>query len=88
MDKFVVAKPFNTKTRRLAVGTTVTLSDLADDVMPIEDRRSRRFIVGEDTRTAERAVEKAEKAEAPILAVAEPDQPALVEEAREERKKR
>lgn len=59
-EKFVVAKPFNTRFSRFAVGDKVKATD---DFTPysFEALRQSRILVGEDTKAAEKAIEKSEE---------------------------
>lgn len=62
----IVAKAFNTTNRRFREGQSITEADLAGDVMPVEDRRRRRFVVGAATKAAASIEPKEEApAEAP-----------------------
>jgi hypothetical protein len=58
----IVAKPFNTVNRRFAVGDPISPEDLGDEVR-YGELRQKRFFVGEETKAAAKAVEKAAQAE-------------------------
>lgn len=44
-SRYTVARPFPTRSRRLAAGAVVTAADLVDDAMPLADRAARGFLV-------------------------------------------
>lgn len=79
----VVAKPFNTVNRRFAVGDPVSEAEVVD--RDFGDLKRRKFIVGKDTKAADKAADRADQAAEPIIAgspgpVPQPELPPADEE--------
>lgn len=69
-EKFVVAKAYNLVNRRLQVGEVVTEAEVTplDTQMVFADRRKHGFLVGDETKAADKAAVKAEEADEPLVA--------------------
>ncbi|AEI71102.1 hypothetical protein [EBPR siphovirus 3] len=77
-----VLKPFPHPIRRFNVGDTISELDLVGGVIPLADLKKRKFVVDSDTKTAERAIEKAEPAIVDSAPLALPETATALEQDR------